>query len=355
MRAVRSRVPQVSFTGLGLSRMEEAGLEPLEEEEGAGGAMWLHNLLKIRYFWRMLGRCKEYIRSGKPDLVVLVDYGGFNMFLAKAASEAGVPVLYYIPPQVWAHGAHRAKKLKKWVTRLAVIYPFEKEFYESRGIEAEYVGHPLFDELEQNPPREEKVKELGEGREKLIGLFPGSRRQEVKRHLPVTLDACLYIADRWPGARFAIVCPEGVNELAREMGRKREDLRLEFPDATPAEVARASWMCLTKSGTITLEVASQGCPMIIFYRVNPFSHFVASGLRRTPWIGLVNVLADREVCPERLMWRKNKKWLARTAMELGSDRKRYQACRQDLQNLMEGFARPGASERTADIVVDMLG
>lgn len=355
MKVLRGRYPDIAFTGVGLSRMSAQGLQPVHDEESPDGSMWLHNLLKLRYFRRLLGSCRAYLQSTPPDLVILVDYGGFNMYVARAASEAGVPVLYYIPPQVWAHGGHRAKKLQKWVDRLAVIYPFEQEFYRDRGIEADYVGHPLFDELDENPPRDQKVEELrSEDRCKIVGLFPGSRAQEVRRHLPVALDACVRIADRWPGARFPVVCPPGVEELAREMTADREALRIEFADASPSEVARAASLCLTKSGTVTLELASQECPMVIFYRVSPFSYFIASGLRTSDHIGLVNELAGRTVCSERLMWRKNSAWLAEEALELGSDPARYEECRKSLQGVMEDFARPGASENAADIVTDMI-
>jgi len=355
MEAVREQFPDVSFTGVGLSRMSGQGLERVHDEASPDGSMWLHNVLKLRYFRRLLQRCRSYLQSTPPDLVVLVDYGGFNMYLAHAASQAGVPVLYYIPPQVWAHGGHRAKKLRKWVDRLAVIYPFEEEFYRSRGVAADYVGHPLFDELEENPSRDKKVQELrNEDRCKIVGLFPGSREQEVRRHLPVALDACVRIADRWPGVRFPVVCPEGVEDLAHELTADREALRIEFPDASPAEVASASSMCLTKSGTVTLELASQECPMIIFYRVSAFSYFIASGLRTSDHIGLVNSLAGRTVCRERLMWRKNSRWLAEQALELGSDPERYEGCKQSLHELMEDFAQPGASSNAADIVADMI-
>ena len=145
-----------------------------------------------------------------------------------------------------------------------------------------------------------------------------------------------------------------MEDLAREMTADREALRIEFPDASPSEVARAASLCLTKSGTVTLELASQECPMVIFYRVSPFSYFIASGLQTSDHIGLVNELAGRTICSERLMWRKNSAWLAEEALELGSDPERYEECKTSLNEVMSDFARPGASENVANIVADML-
>ena len=354
MREIKKLEHDVQFAGVGRTRMKQMGLLSVRRESGMDGAMWLHNLLRLGRFHQLLKDCRHYLKSERPDLVVLVDFGGFNLYLARAATELGLPVLYYIPPQVWAHGAHRAKKLKKWVTRIAVIYPFERDFYRERSVDVDYVGHPLFDELSRHPPRKQAVDRLREDHgNPLIGLFPGSRAQEVRANLGIAMDACAAVREAFPEAGFAAVCPEGVRDLAVEHVQGGP-IEVNILDASATELARAASLCITKSGTITLEVASQECPMLIFYRVNPVSWFLASGLKDTPYIGLVNTLAGRMICPERLMCRDESDWLARQAVDMLQDSARYERCRQSIARVMEGFAEPGASRRTAELALEMI-
>lgn len=353
MREMRRQGQDLRFVGIGRARMEEQGLETVRQESRPDGAMWLHNVVRLGGFRRLLKTCRRRLSDRPPDLVVLVDFGGFNLYVARAASRLDIPVLYYIPPQVWAHGAYRAKKLRKWVTRLAVVYPFEKEFYRKRSMEVDYVGHPLFDEIARHPPREETVAGLRDGAgEPLIGLFPGSRSQEVKANLGIAAEACSRIADASRGAGFAAVCPEDVRPLARELAR-RAAVEIDFPDATATELARAASLCITKSGTITLEIASQRCPMVIFYRVHPVPYFLASGLMQTPYIGLVNTLAGRMICPEQLMYRDDVSWVTENALTLLQDSPARETCRREIERVMDGFARPGASEKAARIALEM--
>jgi len=356
MRAVRARDASVEFVGFGMERMKAAGLKPLGEgQEDRGSAMWLHNVLRFAEFGRRLAACRRFFRERRPDLVVLVDFGGFNMFVAKAAARAGIPVLYYILPQLWAHGRYRIKKVRKWVTRPLVIYPFEPELYRRCGVEVEYVGHPLFDELSRTPPDESKAAELRRAMgERLIALFPGSRRQEVRANLPIMLAACSALSREFPDATFAAVTPPRVRPVAQEILRGAA-CRVELLDVPPVLLAHAARLCITKSGTITLEVASQLRPMVIFYRVGAFPYFLARGVAQTPYIGLVNTLAGRMVCPEKVMWRAEPTWVAVRAREFLRDPSRYERCRSDLARVMEGFARPGASERAARVALELLG
>ena len=355
MRAIKERDPQTAFAGVGLERMGQEGLEPVAGSGRPDSAMWFHNVLRAGRFRRLRQSCEKFFRTRRPDLLVLIDFGGFNLFLARAAKREGLPVMYYVPPQVWAHGAYRARKLRKWVDRLVVIYPFEVEFYRGRGQDVEYVGQPLFDDIACRPPSDEVVAGLRERfGEKLIGVFPGSRSQEVRRHLPLILPACARIRAGLPGAAFALLCPKKLEREVRELTRGSEPA-MELLDVRSTELARAACLCLTKSGTITLEIASQRRPMVIFYKISGFSYFLASGMRETPYIGLVNSLAGRMICPEKLMWRSEPDWLAREALGLLRSEAEYDACRRALDGMMEGFARPGASARAAQIALDMAG
>jgi lipid-A-disaccharide synthase len=355
MRAVRALEPSVVFTGFGMRRMVQAGLEQLDaDEESPGGAMWLYNIFHAARFQRRLDACRKLFRTSPPDLVVLVNFGGFNLYVAKAASRAGIPVLYYILPQVWAHGTYRLKKIRRWVTKALVIYPFEPALYRRFGVEAEYVGHPLFDELARSPVTDEEVQRVKSGvGGRIVALFPGSRKQEVGANLPLMLRACREVQRGCPEVRFALICPEPLRLLAGQL-ISRQAVEVSLSDARPVALARAADVCLTKSGTITLEIASQLCPAVILYRLHPFLLFVAHGLAETPYIGIVNSLAGRMVCPERPMARADSAWAADRVLELLLDQSRRDECRRGIASAIEPIAKPGASERAARAALELL-
>ena len=355
MRAVKRQGATPEFVGLGLRRMLAEGLQPIEREHAGGSAMWFHNILRLGHFRRRIDLCRRTFREGGIDLVVLVDFGGFNLYVARAATRAGIPVLYYIPPQVWAHASYRLKKIRKWVTRALVIYPFEPELYRRYGVEAEYVGHPLFDLVAQSPPSPEAVGELrGALGERIVGLFPGSRGQEIRKTMPVLVKACARIQERLPEVRFAAVCPNKVRPAVEEL-LGRSGLSVSCLDVQPTVLAKASELCITKSGTVTLEIASQLTPMVIFYRVGPIFYFMGSGVATAPYLGLINNLAGKAVCPERPMWSPRANWVYEQSMAFLTDRDRRERCRREMAAVLSKVSRPGASERAAEVAIEMMG
>jgi lipid-A-disaccharide synthase len=350
MRAARCIAPDVEFSGVGMARMADAGLEPLQADDDDGSAMWFHNLLRVGKLRRRLRLFTECLDRNGADLVVPVDYGGFNLYLCRAATRRRVPVFYYIPPQVWAHGRYRLKKLRKWVTQAGVIYSFEKPHYDAYGAPAEYVGHPLFDELAAHPPRPDVVASLKERfGPQLVALFPGSRLHEVRAHLPIVAGACKSLRRAAPDVAFAAVSTARMApHLAGPLSAADPPIEL-LTDVTPAELASAAALAITKSGTVTLEIAAQGTPMVVFYRVGRFGQFLFHGYTSTPHVGLVNNLAGRMICPERLVSGapSDIRWLAAEAERLLCDEQAAEQCRSDIRDALEGFAEPGASERAA--------
>jgi lipid-A-disaccharide synthase len=351
MEAMREREPGVRFVGLGRERMAAAGLESLEDME-AHSVLWYDALGRIPRLFDVLGRCKARWAAEKPDAVVLIDYVGFNLFLAKAAWRAGIPVFYYVAPQLWAHGAYRAAKLRRWVRRVLVIYPFEEDFYRARGVPVSYVGHPLWDELARRPVRRDVVERLRTRHgDRLVALLPGSRGPEVRRHAGLVARAAEMIASRVEGAQF-VTCEAAGGEV-RERLAWEANVPVHGTAATVPELARAARVALVKSGTTTLEAAAAGCPMAVFYRVGWFGHFIARGLRDCPYISLVNALAGRELVPERLMWREDGDWLAARALEL-LEGDAGQAMSEALEVLMAPYAKPGASAEAARVILAHL-
>jgi lipid-A-disaccharide synthase len=354
MREVRRLEPEVSFVGFGMGRMRDAGLEELETEDARGSTMWLHSVLRLGKFRRRLDTCREYFDRTPPDVVVLVDYGGFNLYVARAARRREIPVVYYILPQVWAHGRYRLKKIRKWVNRPLVIYPFDPPLYRSYGVEAKYVGHPLFDHLERNGPGESEVARLRKGLDgRPVAFFPGSRRQEVRANLPIMLEAAETLQREIPELSFALVSPEKMRPVVEEILEEGE-VEVALPETDAATLAAAAELCITKSGTITLEIAAQGTPMVVFYRVNPLFYFLGAGVMETPYIELVNNLAGRMVVPEKVMRSADPDWVVEQAGRLLGDTEEYRRCRREIERTLEGFAEPGASQQAAREVVEVM-
>lgn len=242
--------------------------------------------------WAMLARLRERLKSGRVALVVLVDYPGFNMRVAQAAADAGVPVLYFIVPQVWAWGEKRLAKLARWVRKAAVILPFEEPLLRDHGIDATFVGHPLLDRAAGMTSRAEARAALGIPDDApLLALFPGSRAQEIERHLDAFVATAEALRAARPDLRVVVSAAPHVTI---------DERRCSFPvvHAASLPILRAADAALCKSGTTTLEAAVAGCPHVIAYRTHPVTYFAARRLVKLSHIGLVNIVAGREVAPE---------------------------------------------------------
>ncbi|MFQ5963320.1 MAG: lipid-A-disaccharide synthase [Candidatus Scalinduaceae bacterium] len=361
IRQLYKKNPSIEIYGLGRNRMVEAGLHCIHDMSSRS-VMWLQTLKKIPELWNILSDCKRFFEKEKPNLVILIDYAGFNFYLAKAAKKRNIPVMYYISPQLWAHGPWRVKKLKKLVDKIVVIYPFEEEFFANEGIAVKYVGHPLFDELSTRSIDENLVGKMREGENKtVVSLLPGSRKQEIRRLLPMFLEAASVIHENIPSTRFFLSCSNKrnlelinsiINTYTSSDGNKHLPIEI-FTEKT-SEVINASSLCISSSGTIALEMAFYHIPMIICYRISPCSYFIAKPFMNTPYINLVNKIAEKIVVPEKLMYNDEYKWLASHATELLLSKEKRQKCIDDLKEVKSLIGSPGASEKAADEVLSMI-
>jgi len=355
MRCLLEKDPQITFYGLGRENMAKAGLHGLHDMSQTS-LMWLHALTEISTFLRMKKDCIRFLRQERPSAVILIDYCGFNFYIARAAKKLGIPVIYYISPQLWAHGPWRVKKMKKLVDRLLVIYPFEKFFYDTAGIPVTYVGHPLFDEIHKEGVDEGFVAELKKQLGGIIvSLLPGSRRQEIVRLLPLFLQSAAQIHQIIPTAQFLISCSNDQHfDLIREI-TKEFNAPYKVVVGNVHEVIKASSLCIAGAGTITLQIAYYLKPMIIVYKISPFTYFIAKPFLITPYIGLVNKLAGKMIVPERLMCRANSAWLVNQAIQLLNNPQKRQDCIHELSLLMNEIAKSGASKHAADEILTLLG
>jgi lipid-A-disaccharide synthase len=284
--------PELALTGVGGSRMAAAGVALLEHADRLAVMGFAEVVRHIPRHYRLLAEIRARLASGRVGVVILVDYPGFNMKVAAAAHRAGVPVLYYITPQVWAWGAGRLATMARVVTRAAVILPFEEPLLREHAIDATFVGHPLLDRAAALPDQAQARSELGlPATVPVLALFPGSRVQEVTRHLDRFVATARELERRVPGLRVIVSAVPGIEIDAR---------RCPYPLVHSASftVWRAATAALSKSGTSTLEAAVAGCPLVIGYRASSVTYAIARRVVTIPRIGLVNVVAGRAVAPE---------------------------------------------------------
>jgi len=291
-RELRASGAPFALRGIGGDLMAEQGVA-LDEHIRGLAVMGLVEVLKhLPKHRAMLAALRRRLRSGNVALVILVDYPGFNLRVAEAAAEAGVPVLYYVAPQVWAWGAKRLGKLARWVSQAAVILPFEEQLLRDHGIDATFVGHPLLDRATNMPERTEARASLGMPPDaRVLALFPGSREQEIARHLDVFVATAERLRREDPRLEVVVSAAPHVR-----IDESRCPYRIVRGASFP--ILRAADAAMCKSGTTTLEATVALCPHVVAYRTHPLTYWVATRVVKVPHIGLVNIVGGREVVPE---------------------------------------------------------
>lgn len=335
--------------------MAHAGLHPLFPLAELSVMWFLQVLLKAPTFLRLLKQVEGNFRANPPDLCVLIDYPGLNFCIAKKAKRHGIPVLYYISPQVWAWHRSRIKKMKRLIDHILVILPFEERLFQSAGIPVTYVGHPLFDNMARFEPDPAFRESLLQGsRGPLVALLPGSRRQEIRHILPLMLGAAKILKMRFPGIRFVVspAEPSLVPQIERIAGDAGKDLAI--PLKKNYDIMKAADLALTASGTATLELAHFGTPMIILYKTIPFSWLLCKILMKTDFIGMVNILGNREVVPEFFPLFGGAKKLAAKADEILSNPALRETITRNLREIRDQLALPGTSQTAAEKVLSFL-
>ena len=348
VRALRERYPAATIEAFGGPRMEAAGARvryPMEQYTVIG---FVEVLGKIPAHLRLLRTLSAAFRAGDYDLVIVIDYPGFHVRLAEAARRHGVKVLYYIAPQLWAWRPGRARRLAAAVDRLAVVLPFEAEFFAAHGVRAEYVGHPLLDG-EPLPSRSAARAELGiDGGSRVLGLFPGSRHQEVARLWgPFREAATRLLAEGRCDRAVVAGTAEGTYPDAGDIAIFR---------GPPGRVFAAADAALAKSGTTTLEAALADLPMVVAYRVHPVTSWLVRRLLTVRWISLVNLVAQRQVVDEVLQREVTPERLAaRVAPLLDPEDPATRAQRDGLRVVRERLGGGGAARRVVTIAAELLG
>lgn len=348
------RWPRAELVGLGGDRMAAAGVELLAHVDQLAVMGFVEVLRHLPYFVDLMKSVKRSIAERPPDLVIPIDYPGFNLRLARHARDHGTPVLYYIAPQVWAWHRSRMKQLARNTDRLAVILPFEADLFREAGAHATFVGHPLLDQPPPSTTREDFLRDLGVDPDRpVLALFPGSRAQEVERQLGVFIAASQAVQTRMPSVQPVLAESAAVPGTAysgSQIPRTRDGWSL-------LHHARAA---LVKSGTSTLQAALAGTPLVVTYRVHPLTFFVARRLVRVPHVGLVNLVAGERLAPELIQDDATPDRLADALMPLLTEHSaERQSAIAGLARVRKALEPPAtarsAADRVADLAAELIG
>jgi lipid-A-disaccharide synthase len=363
IRSLRKVLPDAEFTGYGGTHMKQAGallLYPLVDL----AVMWFLNVfLNLVTFIRLIIKADRYFRDQRPDAVVVVDYPGLHWWIARRAKARGIPVIYFVPPQIWAWAGWRVKKIKKYVDLVLCSLPFEPDWYRARGYEnAIYVGHPYFDELKDRPLDASFLAIQRERSGDLISILPGSRTQEVLRNLPDMVRAAHKLAVQRPGVRFGIAClHERHRELAQQIVANviakegaNPGLDIEIHAARTPELIRLARVAWAVSGSVGLELLVETLPSVVLYKMRRFDLWLASFFIKARYISLVNLLAEAEIFPEYLTWRDCTDDLVRWCLLWLDDPAARDEARTALATLRYHVARAGASDRSAQRIARLL-
>ncbi len=347
--------PHLHFFGIGGARMREAGVETLVDSADMAVVGLVEVLKHFKVIATAFLQLKKILRNNPPALLVLIDYPGFNLRLAKVAQKAGVKVLYYISPQIWAWRQGRVKKIARLVNHMAVILPFEAPFYEQAAVPVTFVGHPMLDMVRVAMERDPAAASFGldPGR-RIVGLFPGSRKNEIERLLPVIIAAAVQLKERFPDIQFMLPLASTLRSDDITPHLAAANLEVTITRERIHDMIRACDAVISVSGTVTLEIALVGTPMVIIYKLSPLTYQLAKRLVKVEHIGLCNIVAGEtvvreliqdEACPEKI------------SAEIGailSDPAYNSAIKSKLAAVHNRLGRGGASANVAKLISRLM-
>lgn len=363
MQALRRRRGDLRFSGFGGQAMKAAGCQLSHDMTKMAVVGLVEVIPKLREFYRLVDEAEAVFKRGEVDGVLLVDFPGFNWHIAKKAKQYGLPVHYYLPPQLWAWGGWRIAKMRKSVDHVLTVLPFEDDWFRSHGMDTTYVGHPFFDSVENRPLDQrllDRFDDLNCSGERLVAILPGSREHEVHRNFPLMLEAIRRLAKKHRDARFLIGAYRDTHGLWCRQQLKHEDRRLPidiFVGKT-SEIVEASECAMMVSGSVSLELLARATPAAVMYRVGRVLHTFGQTVLRVNSITLVNLMAGRTLFPEMVS-------VGRTEPAIDFLHKSVGAMLQDdfyrkglirqMDELRAEQAIPGATDRAAQALLGRLG
>ena len=347
--------PEYNFFGLGGDKMKLSGVDLTYHIKDLAIFGFWEVVKNIRFIKKVQRDIIKQVDELKPAMAVLIDYPGFNLRLAPQLKKRGIKVFYYISPQIWAWGAGRIKKIKKYVDFMIVIFEFEKKIYEDAGVPVDWVGHPLLDEISIGSSYEEFLRDGNLKADDIpIGLFPGSREQEVKRILPEMLYALELISIGYPKVKGIIGKAPALDFGFYDQIMKQSKHHLPIYNASNYDLMAHARLNIVCSGTATLESGIIGTPLLIVYKTSPLTYWIARSLIKIPNIGMVNVVAGKDVVPELIQDECNANKIAEKTLRFLNDENYYNSVKAQLSDIRSKLGESGAARRAAEIAIGVI-
>lgn len=355
VKALLAIDPSVRVYGVGGKRMEEAGLEILFDAGKLAVVGIVEVVRKTPAIIKAFKRLKEALEKERPDIVVLIDYPGFNLRFAREAKKRGIPVVYYISPQVWAWRKGRSRKIAGLVDKMLVIFPFEVPIYEEHGIDVEYVGHPLADEVRYNTSTEEIKRTLHLDADAVtISLLPGSREEEIARLLPAMCEASVLIKEKIPDVQFVLPLANTLEMSFVLKFIESGPVQIKVVEDRLYDVLTVSDCAVITSGTATLEAAFMAVPMVIVYKVSPITYLIGKAVVEVQNISLPNITAGKRIVSELIQGDATPEKITEEIFRIIGNESYREEMRAELQKVRQILGKSGASERVASVVYEML-
>lgn len=354
-RELKALMPNVSALGMGSDAMREAGVELVFDSRDIGVIGLIEVLRHYGEIRAALRQMQQTLASRRPDLLICVDYKEFNFRLAKTAKSLGIKVLFYVSPQVWAWRPGRVEQYGRIIDHMAVIFPFELPFYEAYGVPATYVGHPLAGKVHPSLSKDEARLALGLPQTgPLVGLLPGSRTNEIRRLLPVILEAARALRESHPGIRFLLFQAASLQDEALDVALRAQNLPIQIIRGQDYNALQLCDAVITVSGTATLEVALLHRPMVIVYRLSALSYWLGRLLVKVPFIGLPNILAGRGIVREFIQYEATAANMADEIAKILDDADYRTRMTQALLEVKEKLGTRDGSKALASLAADLL-
>jgi len=354
-KALKAACPTVTIDGFGGCKLVEAGqhqVYPLAEHPIMG--IW-RAVKAVPHFYRIFRMAKQHFETHRPDAVVLVDYPGFHWHLAKAAHQRGIPVYWFVPPQIWAWATHRVKWMKKSVDHVFCNLPFETEWYQKKGMPCSFIGHPYFDAMSQQRLDESFIYEQRSRPERIVALLPGSRGHEVQDNVPMMLNAARLVHQQVPDTRFLVAGFKTKQaEVIREQLVNYPELPIEVHVGRTPEIINLATVCLSVSGSVSLELLNASLPTVTVYKIGQILFRLVSIFKHAKYISLINLLADCVVTPEFLTNKDESKPMSEQLIAWLKDEPSRLVVKQQMQQIKAGIARPGACQRAVEHLLSTL-
>ncbi|MGD9581111.1 MAG: lipid-A-disaccharide synthase [Vampirovibrionia bacterium] len=359
VKELKKLIPNINIAGVGGIEMKKCDVKLIHDHSDMA-VLGLDALKKIPHHIKLGKQILNFLKNEfKPDAILLIDYGGFNLRLAKELKKNNYKVLYYISPQIWASREGRAKKIKAYIDKMMVILPFEENFHKKHGINAEYVGHPLKSQLKTAISKEELCNKYELDPSKpVISMFPGSRKIEIKFLLGIFFETAFKIKEKQDNIQFCLaqsgnITTEYLNEYIK-LSDPENKLGIKIIKNANSDLLSGSDMLITKSGTVTLEASIYKTPMIICYKSYRLAYYIYLLVKKINWLGLPNIILNKTIIPEFLQYEINTDSMAEMTLTLLNDSDKREEMLKNLDTVNELLTEKVASQRVAEIIKEEI-